>query len=104
MTLAAMDKLMEQTHLERIGPKGWLRYVFPFELPEDYDINEVYKVLRAGYYAAAERLPVMICEAVPDTEAKRTSRESAHENLFRSFPVHLPGASSRMTHDVVVKM
>lgn len=102
MTLPAVDKLMEQTHLERIGPKGWLRYVFLFELPEDYDINEVSKVLRAGYYAAAERLPVMICEAVPDTEAQRMSRDYARQKLFRSSPVHLPGASSRMTQDASV--
>lgn len=68
-----MDKLLlEQTHLERIGPKGWLRYVFPFELPGDYDISEVSRVLRDGYYAAAKRLPVMACEAVPDPQAKRT--------------------------------
>lgn len=69
--LPATDHILEQTHLERIGPKGWLRYVFPFELPDDYDINEVSRILRAGYQAAAQRFPVMACEAVPDTKAKR---------------------------------
>lgn len=72
MILNTSDELPVLTHLERVGPKGWLRYVFPFELPDNYDIDEVSRVLRVGYDAAAERLPVMACEAVPDTEAKRT--------------------------------
>lgn len=65
-----MDAL-RLTHLERIGPKGWLRYVFPFQLPDNYDVDEVAKVLRAGFDSAKRRLPVMGCEAVPDMDAKR---------------------------------
>lgn len=59
------------THLERIGPKGWLRYVFPFQLPDDYDIDVVASVLRAGFDSAKRRLLVMDCEAVPDMDAQR---------------------------------
>ncbi|KAL4882849.1 transferase family-domain-containing protein [Aspergillus karnatakaensis] len=55
------------TALERIGPKGYLRYVFPFQLPEDYDLDEVARVLQAGYDALADRIPEVGSEAVPDT-------------------------------------
>lgn len=72
------------THLERIGPKGYLRYVFPFELPKDYDDKEVARVLRDGYAAAKARLPVMACEAVPDLECKRKS-DRCPKNAFRNI-------------------
>ncbi|OJJ97389.1 hypothetical protein ASPACDRAFT_53627 [Aspergillus aculeatus ATCC 16872] len=39
------------TALERIGPKGYLRYVFPFQLQDDYDLDEVAGALKAGYEA-----------------------------------------------------
>lgn len=72
-------KMESLTYLERIGPKGWLRYVFPFQLADDYDIGEVSTVLRAGFEAAKQRFPVMASEAVPDTEAKRKSRRQSRE-------------------------
>lgn len=59
------------THLERIGPKGWLRYVFPFQLAEDYDIDHVSGIFKAGFDAAKQRLPAMGSEAVPAPEIKR---------------------------------
>lgn len=59
------------TYLERIGPKGWLRYVFPFQLAEDYDIDEVSRIFKTGFHAAKQRLPVMGSEAVPAPEYKR---------------------------------
>lgn len=65
-TAAAIPRL---TALERIGPKGYLRYVFPFELGDDYDVGEVSRVLEAGYEALVRALPVVGCEAVPDSEA-----------------------------------
>lgn len=68
-----MEQSWELTHLERIGPKGWLRYVLPFQLADNYDIEEVTRVLRNGYEATCRRLPVMGCEAVPDVDAKRKS-------------------------------
>lgn len=54
--------------LERIGPKGYLRYVFPFQLPKDYDIDEAARVLREGYRTTKKLMTVLACEAVPDTE------------------------------------
>ncbi|KAL1997859.1 hypothetical protein VTN02DRAFT_551 [Thermoascus thermophilus] len=60
------------TPLERIGPKGYLRYVFPFQLPADYDVDRVASVLRTGYDAAKRQIPVLACEAVPDVDAKQT--------------------------------
>ncbi|ODM19637.1 hypothetical protein SI65_04622 [Aspergillus cristatus] len=59
------------TSLERIGPKGYLRYVFPFQLAEDYKIDEVATVLRTGYDALKNRIPVVACEAVPDLKSKQ---------------------------------
>ncbi|KAF3764073.1 hypothetical protein M406DRAFT_62611 [Cryphonectria parasitica EP155] len=62
----------DPTHLERIGPKGWLRYVFPFQLPENYDIDEVSRIYRTGFDAAKQRLPAMGSEVVPAPEIKHT--------------------------------
>lgn len=59
------------TPLERIGPKGFLQYVFPFELPEGYDPEQITSILKTGYKAASQRLPVIACEAVPDPAAKQ---------------------------------
>ncbi|KAK7739764.1 hypothetical protein SLS53_005734 [Cytospora paraplurivora] len=59
------------THLERIGPKGWLRYVFPFQLAEDYDIDEVSRIFKAGFDAAKQRLPAMGSESVLAPEYKQ---------------------------------
>lgn len=61
----------ELTALERIGPKGYLRYVFPFQLQNGYDLNEVARVLQAGYQGLTQRIPEIACEAVPDTNSKQ---------------------------------
>mgnify|MGYP002718826491 FL=1 len=61
----------ELTALERIGPKGYLRYVFPFQLQKDYDLGEVARVLQAGYQGLIQRIPEVACEAVPDTNSKQ---------------------------------
>lgn len=60
------------TLLERIGPKGYLRYVFPFQLPEDYDVDKAASALKTGYNAAKKQIPVLACEAVPDVDSKQT--------------------------------
>jgi hypothetical protein len=67
----AFSDIPPLTPLERIGPKGYLRYVFPFQLPEDYNISKVADVLKAGYDAAKQRLAVLACEAVPDADSKQ---------------------------------
>ncbi|KAL4960511.1 transferase family-domain-containing protein [Aspergillus stella-maris] len=59
------------TALERIGPKGYLRYVFPFQLQDNYDLEEVSRVLQAGYEALKQRIGEVACEAVPDTDWKQ---------------------------------
>ncbi|KAJ5170012.1 Transferase [Penicillium coprophilum] len=66
------DQLLpELTALERIGPKGYLRYIFPFQLQEDYDLDEVVRVLQAGYQSLTQRIPEVGCEAVPDGNSKQ---------------------------------
>lgn len=59
------------TPLERIGPKGYIRYVFLFPLADDYSIEEVASVLKAGYNVTKQRLSVLTCEAVPDVDSKQ---------------------------------
>ncbi|KAK2799590.1 hypothetical protein FQN50_008428 [Emmonsiellopsis sp. PD_5] len=59
------------TGLERIGPKGYLRYVFPFQLQENYNPDEVARVIQAGYEALTQRIPEVAYEAVPDPDAKQ---------------------------------
>ncbi|KAJ0326009.1 hypothetical protein Brms1b_000226 [Colletotrichum noveboracense] len=64
-------EIPDLTPLERIGPKGYLRYVFPFQLPDDYDLEEAASVLRAGYEAAQRRIAVLDCEAISNSDAKQ---------------------------------
>lgn len=55
---------------ETIFPRGWVRYLYTFELPEDYDMNAVADIFRRGYQAAKKRSPMLGCEAVPDFASK----------------------------------
>ena len=64
--MAAPRPVSKLTAIERIGPKGYLRYVFPFQLQDSYDLDEVARVLRAGYETLTQRIPEVACEAVPD--------------------------------------
>ncbi|CAJ2503151.1 Uu.00g105450.m01.CDS01 [Anthostomella pinea] len=57
--------------LEKAGPKGYIRFVFPIELPENYDSDECFRILKDGLDAAKQRLPTIGCEGVPDTAAKQ---------------------------------
>ncbi|ETS79167.1 hypothetical protein PFICI_09020 [Pestalotiopsis fici W106-1] len=59
------------TSIEQISPRGWPRYLFPFELGDDYDLKEVTRVLREGWSATCRRFPILRSEAVPDLEAKQ---------------------------------
>ncbi|KAK4241480.1 hypothetical protein C8A03DRAFT_30340 [Achaetomium macrosporum] len=47
----------------RIEPKWYLRYVFPFELGENYDINKGAQILEIGYDALTKSLPVPIADS-----------------------------------------
>lgn len=59
------------TAFERIGPKGYVRYVFPFQLTEDYNICQVTDVVSRGFDAVKQRFPEAACEAVPDFDSKQ---------------------------------
>ncbi|EFX06189.1 trichothecene 3-o-acetyltransferase [Grosmannia clavigera kw1407] len=71
MLLEDKSKILSLTALERVGPKGYLRYVFPFELPENYDMAEVARVLQSGYNGLIQKIAVVGCEAVPDNTTKQ---------------------------------
>ncbi|PYI16551.1 hypothetical protein BO99DRAFT_483749 [Aspergillus violaceofuscus CBS 115571] len=70
-SIGNQQPVLRLTALERIGPKGYLRYVFPFQLQDDYDLHEVAGALKTGYEALTQRIPVVACEAVPDLETKQ---------------------------------
>ncbi|KAI9741125.1 MAG: hypothetical protein M1834_002838 [Cirrosporium novae-zelandiae] len=57
--------------LEKVGPKGYVRYMFPFQLASGYTQDEVVGVLRRALEATKKRLPVLSCRAVPDPQAKQ---------------------------------
>ncbi|GKT47832.1 uncharacterized protein ColSpa_08013 [Colletotrichum spaethianum] len=73
-SLPGFTEIPDLTPLERIGPKGYLRYVFPFQLKDDYDLDQVALVLCAGYEAAQRRIIVLDCEAIPDFDAKQAPK------------------------------
>ncbi|KAK2041430.1 hypothetical protein LZ31DRAFT_625739 [Colletotrichum somersetense] len=70
-SLSGFAEISDLTPLERIGPKGYVRYVFPFQLPDSYDLEQAASVLRTGYEAAQRRLLVPSCETVPDPDARQ---------------------------------
>lgn len=59
------------TPLERIAPKGYVRYIFPFHLGNDYSIDKVSQILQTGYETLARHIPEVACECVPDTEIQK---------------------------------
>lgn len=87
------------TPLERIGPKGYLRYVFTSPLPEAYDIDNVSSALKGGFDTAKQRIGVMGSEALPDPDAiqsgvfkfQRLPDDSGIENVV-SKDLRAPGA------------
>lgn len=50
---------------EQIGPKGWVRNIFFFELPEDYDMDALASILKTSYSNFKARTPVAGCEVMP---------------------------------------
>ncbi|KAM0288935.1 hypothetical protein ACHAO9_006443 [Fusarium lateritium] len=69
----SLSDIPELTALERVGPRGYLRYVFPMRLAEDYNRDDVFNVLKDGYKAACHRIGVLSSEAVPDLDAKQAN-------------------------------
>ncbi|KAI0481915.1 hypothetical protein GGR56DRAFT_684351 [Xylariaceae sp. FL0804] len=64
-------RVPELIPLEKIGPKAYFRTMLLFELPDDYDMQECFRILSAAWDAAKERLPVLDCEVVMDPEAQQ---------------------------------
>ncbi|KAJ4249829.1 hypothetical protein NW762_012172 [Fusarium torreyae] len=69
----SLSDVPELTALERVGPRGYLRYVFPMRLDDGYDLEQIADVLKNGYKAACQRIGVMSSEAVPDPDAKQAN-------------------------------
>lgn len=67
--ITSFPEIPSLTQIERIGPKGYLRYVFNFGLPDNYDLEAVATALQKGYSATKQRMGILRCEAVPDPDA-----------------------------------
>ncbi|KAI8179302.1 hypothetical protein KHU50_003047 [Colletotrichum sp. SAR 10_65] len=61
------------TPLEQISPRGWVRYLFPFQLPEDYDPEAITDIFRRSLQATKNRFPTLACEALPDPDARQAN-------------------------------
>ncbi|KAJ8123439.1 hypothetical protein ONZ43_g616 [Nemania bipapillata] len=73
------SKIPSLIPLEKAGPKGYIRFVFPIELGESYDADEVFRILKQGLDNAKERIPTLGCEGVPDTDAKQAGVLKLHK-------------------------
>ncbi|KZL63580.1 enoyl- hydratase isomerase family [Colletotrichum incanum] len=51
--------------VEQIGPKGWIRSIYHFELPDNYDADHLTKLLKTAYNAMKARTPIAGCEVTP---------------------------------------
>ncbi|KAI4593697.1 hypothetical protein KJ359_008976 [Pestalotiopsis sp. 9143b] len=67
------------TSIEQISPRGWPRYLFPFELGDDYNLEEVTRVLKEGWTSTCRRFPILRSEAIPDPDAKQGGRLKIRE-------------------------
>ncbi|KAF2089746.1 hypothetical protein K490DRAFT_36988 [Saccharata proteae CBS 121410] len=50
---------------EYIGPKGWIRYFYTFDLGDDYDMDHVSELLQRSFKALKNRVPIVGCEVFP---------------------------------------
>lgn len=57
------------TAIEQISPRGYARYIFPFELGENYNPDEIFTVVRQGYVFLAKQIPETACEVIPDLDS-----------------------------------
>ncbi|KAI8298130.1 Acyltransferase easC [Colletotrichum sp. SAR11_240] len=68
-----LSGIPQLTPLEQISPRGWVRYLFPFQLPQDYDPEAITDIFRRSLQATKDRFPTLACEAVPDPDAKQAN-------------------------------
>ncbi|WYZ42789.1 hypothetical protein EsH8_VI_000488 [Colletotrichum jinshuiense] len=64
-TNAQLDLTPPLLPVEQIGPKGWVRSIFHFELPDNYDVDHLTSLLKTAYNAMKARTPIAGCEVVP---------------------------------------
>ncbi|KAF4908805.1 hypothetical protein CGCF415_v006335 [Colletotrichum fructicola] len=57
--------------VEQIGPKGWIRCIYHFELPDNYDADHLTHILKTAYKAMKDRVPIAGCEVVPLEDSKQ---------------------------------
>ncbi|KAG5772033.1 hypothetical protein H9Q72_001646 [Fusarium xylarioides] len=69
----ALSDVPELTAIERVGPRGYLRYIFPMRLADDTTPDRAMDVLKGGYRAACQKIGPMASEAVPDPEARQAN-------------------------------
>jgi hypothetical protein len=57
------------TAIEQISPRGYARYIFPFQIRENCNVDEIFHVVRQGYDFLAKQIPETACEVVPDLDS-----------------------------------
>ncbi|KZZ96248.1 Chloramphenicol acetyltransferase-like domain protein [Ascosphaera apis ARSEF 7405] len=75
MTSSGLPKL---TLLEKIAPPAYVRIIYPFALPENYDINEISHVIRTAHAATNRRIPHMASIVGPTMEDGVLTPELQH--------------------------
>ncbi|KAI1425017.1 transferase family-domain-containing protein [Xylaria sp. FL1777] len=101
------SKIPSLIPLEKAGPKGYIRFVFPIELGDSYDADEVFRILKQGLEGAKERIPTLAGEGVPDTEAKQAGvlklqKYDDYETLTKK-DLRAPGAYPHTYADIKAK-
>ncbi|KAI1855895.1 hypothetical protein JX265_011978 [Neoarthrinium moseri] len=77
--------------IEQASPRGYPRYLFPFELQDNYNLEEIVHVLKTGWDATCQRFPTLRAEVIPDHDAKQAGnlklKELDEESLRDIKPI-----------------
>ncbi|KAI1159260.1 transferase family-domain-containing protein [Nemania serpens] len=101
------SKIPSLIPLEKAGPKGYIRMVFPFELGDSYDADKVFAILKQGLEGAKARIPTLGSEGVPDTDAKQAGVLKLHKyddyETITKNDLRAPGAFPHTYADLKAK-
>ncbi|KAI1125168.1 transferase family-domain-containing protein [Nemania abortiva] len=107
MPSAYASKIPSLIPLEKAGPKGYIRFVFPIELGDSYDADKIFGILKQGLDKAKERIPTLGCEGVPDTDAKQAGVLKLHKyddyETITKKDLRAPGAFPHTYADIKAK-
>lgn len=92
--------MVSMSTVEQILPSVYIRFLFFYSLPKDYNKDETLRILREGFDATLKAIPMLNSEMLLDAESpqqgKRTTRlasgpfEHFYETDYRDDPVKFP--------------